>query len=698
MPRASISENVREIEASVVATFLHSQPTGHHAQPSEMLALLAHPGVDAAALEEGLRKWRQLSWFLVDNPDVWQLGISANLTRMHVQAMAQLAESEIDDELRRRIRAVPVLSTADPGVEVHNLPKGPTDVGDDRHLHYLILGPECALEPGRPLPAGVEAYFNEITGPQNPRTYRNNLLALTPEISRLAGLREQVRRWLGWNRIKGGDIFKLLTDLQKRDLPRRQTEADRGLPEAAVAAYNILVAVDELGQVQAQTLRTDSTISGTPFERIKAMLAQDERLLTTTLDPDLILPGSYLEIWREGETAQRVTELMAAFGQFPRLPRLLRPEAFYDTLARGVREGVLVLRLPRADGSARTWWRIPPDDSMLRRPGLEVQPFALAELHNLDTILLSPDHLAEVGLALPVSLSQVQAAFNGASAPRLASPAILTDALRLAVQQGLLMALVAGQAYFRESLPDGILPADLSLLPPPAALHGADLTPQALPAAWSADQTTPRRLSDVLSEQRGYPLPWKLLSEATDSAIGLGLFERDPSSGPWPCSPAAAGQTHFRVVQQIVLTPDMVAAALEYEPGLAPTLRALKERLEEQFTGRAIPEATLLEAVSQTIALGKAALVDYAGSLSSAPNPLAIRVARPAKVLMAEAALSPVEVQQLADSIDRLLTTAPELAFTFRVTLAVEGEAPTADVLAQMNEILNEIRTGWKLG
>jgi len=688
----------REVEAAVVTAFLHSQPAGQRAQPSELLALLAHPGVDPAALEEGLRKWRGFSWFLVEDPTVWQLGTTPNLTHMHVQAMDQLRESEIDDELRRRVRRVPALAVADPGVGVHRLPVSPAEVSDDLKLHYLILGPECALEPGKPLPIAVEAYFNEITGPQNPRTYRNNILALAPEVSRLAGLREQVRRWLGWERIERSDTYKLLTDLQKRELPRRKQEAAHGLPEAVVAAYNILLAVDETGQVRAQALPSAGVVGQTPFERIKTLLAEEERLLVTTLDPELILPGSYLEIWREGETVRRVTDLMAAFGQFPRLPRLLRPAALYDTLARGVREGVLVLRLPRADGSVRTWWHIPPDEGTLRRPEMEVQPAALAQLHNLDATLLAPDRLADLGLAtMPLTLAQVQALFDGTTAPRLASPSVLADALRLAVQQGLLMVIISGQACFRETLPEGPLPAETTLLPAPAPLRGADLTPQALPDAWSAGRTTPRRLAEVLAERRGHPIPWRLLSEGIEDALRLRLFELAPEGGPWPCSPAAADQTIFRVVEDVPLTPDMVAAALEYEAGRASTLRVLKERLEQQFTSQRIPDAKLVSVVEQAVDGGLVTVMDYAGALSEAPNPLSVRVARPAAAMIAETTLSPAELHKLAERVERLLTIAPELGFTFRVSLTAEGERPNREVLARLNGVLDEIREGWKL-
>ena len=40
---------------------------------------------------------------------------------------------------------------------------------------------------------------------------------------------------------------------------------------------------------------------------------------------------------------------------------------------------------------------------------------------------------------------------------------------------------------------------------------------------------------------------------------------------------------------------------------------------------------------------------------------------------------------------------APELAFTFRVSLTAEGDRPIPDVLARLNEVLGEIQEGWEL-
>jgi hypothetical protein len=683
----------REIEQAVIAAFLHSHPPGQRAAPSELLALLAHPQVDPAALEEGLRKWRGLSWFLVEDPQIWRLSTHPNLNHIHVRAMEHLDETDVDTELRRRVRNVPALRDADPGVEVHLLPNTPADVSDNLKLHYLVLGPECAVEPGKPLPSEVVAYFDQVTGPQNPRIYRNNLVAVVPEASHLAGLREQVRRWMGWDRVEQVKEYrKVLTEHQRRELPRRKQEAANNLPEAVVGAYNLLVTVDEAGEARTQTLRH---AEGCAFDRIKATLSEEERILLTTLDPDLLLPGSYLDLWRPEEESKRVENLMAAFGQFPRLPRLLRPEALYDSLRRGVQEGTLVLRLVRGDGSVRTFWRIPPDEETLRRRDLEVQPADHATLHNLDVELLKPGEFEDLWPTPggPVTLEAWRACFDGQRAPHLHTPHVLDEAIRAAVQGDLLMARIGQATYFREPLPDGPLLDALELLPPPEPVRGPDLTAQALPEGWQDRETTANALAGALAARRGYRVPWVLLQEGVGEALRLRLFERAAGSGPWPCSPAAAGEAVFTVPEEIHTTPDAVIAALSYTRTQAPSLRAVKEALEASILGRQIPDERFLSAVQSALECGLLLIEQQRGPLS-----LATRVRCPSRALMAETTLGPAELQTLADSAEQLLATAPVLDFTFRVVLTAEGELLDEETLERLNAVLEDVKAGWRFG
>lgn len=69
----------------------------------------------------------------------------------------------------------------------------------------------------------------------------------------------------------------------------------------------------------------------------------------------------------------------------------------------------------------------------------------------------------------------------------------------------------------------------------------------------------------------------------------------------------------------------------------------------------------------------------------------------PAAALFAEATLDPSALQKLAEQVEELLTIAPELAFTFRVTLSAEGQRPDAETLQRLDDLLAEIQVGWEL-
>src|SRR5262249_47862559 len=56
----------RTVEQGVLATFLHSQPRGKRAETTDLLGLLGYSGVDRISLVEGLKGWRDVSWFLVE--------------------------------------------------------------------------------------------------------------------------------------------------------------------------------------------------------------------------------------------------------------------------------------------------------------------------------------------------------------------------------------------------------------------------------------------------------------------------------------------------------------------------------------------------------------------------------------------------------------------------------------------------------
>lgn len=691
------SLKAREVEQAVLTAFIHSQPRGQKADPPELYALIAHPTIDVAAISEGLQKWRDLSWFLSDEPGVWRLGTEPNLTHMHGRALERiLAKPEmIADELRSRIRAAR-LGDVEDGVIPHNLPDGPKDIGDTSDLHFVILPPECEVELGKPIPTAVEAYFNTTSGPKNRRTYRNAILALAPDRAKLAGLRERVIRLLGWRAVESGEDAKLFSDVQKKDLTRRKREAEDGLAEGVRAAYSVLLAIDEGGAVEAKPLPPGSE---SVFARAKRALVEAERLLATSLDPELFLPGSYLELWGPGERAKKAKDLVAAFGQLPRLPRLLKPQVLQDSLARGVRDGKIVLQVVRADGSVRTLWRVEASTEDLQRAEADVVPAVFAALHDLEPELLLPGRIEGLWLTdgAPLSVERIEGMFDGVHCPRVASPEIIDRAIRAAVQRGLLMARVGGKAYLRQSLPDQPVPPDLELLLPPAPVRGADLGLKELPEAWKEGHTHLGVIAQALSRRRGHAVPWVLLAAGVTEALAARLFEV-VEDGTWPAAPENIERVRLRVVEIVELEPsELVSAATQAVwSATTPTLGKLKAALEAS-KGRALPDDVFRKATEAALARGLFALVDPKKALPTGKSFSDVKVRMPKASLFAEAQLSAKEVQDFAEVVADLKRAAPEMEFTFRVTVSAEGEKPTVEALASLNEMLTKVSSKWRL-
>ncbi len=618
----------REIETAVLATFLHSQPQGKKAETTDLYLLLAHPDVDPMSVEQGLSEWRKHSWFLKEDEDTWALGTAANLTNMHVRAMGRVTEEQISDDLVKRISDAKLGQNSDK-VAVHAFPDSPADVSDTPELHFVIAGPEHAEVPGTDVPSSLKAFFE--------RTYRNSVIVLAPEHSQLTGLRQRIRKILGWENIERSDEINLLTGSQEALLRQRKREDRTGISDAVKSIYKVLIAVDEDGEIAARQLPhgTDS-----PFERVKAFLVDEDRLLETTLDPDLLTPAeSYFELWGDTETAKPVQGLYGMFASLPRLPRLLSRQVFIESLRRGVTEGRIVLRAPRPDGSQRTYWRDAPADEDFWQKDLEIVPIEHAELHELSPELLRPGRLPALwpNENVPVTVPAIREFFNGDDVPKLASDAVFLEAVKETVRSGVLMARSGDKAYLTEVIPDAELTDELELLAPLSPIRGSELSREALPEAWEGGTSSIGKVMQALAKHKGSPIPWQLIVTAINEGLGGNLFKIASGGPSWPCDFDVADKIGLQVSQDSVAPP-----SLPDPPGLSD-------------------------------------------------KPWARQAA---------STLTETEIQDFAKIIGDLTEIAPDIDFQFHIsiTATTEGGQPSSEVLAQINEHLRKIADKLKFG
>jgi hypothetical protein len=153
-------------------------------------------------------------------------------------------------------------------------------------------------------------------------------------------------------------------------------------------AYCIVVTrgVDDVVHAFKVTVETAKPLFQTIKEDPKS------RITDLPLTPGAILPGSTsgFDLWREDEDRRRVKTIVGAFAERPKLPKMLRRKDLLDTVSNGCIQGLYVLSLPRPDGTARTWWRVPIDELELTDDALEAVQNSAATLESLDSSTARP--------------------------------------------------------------------------------------------------------------------------------------------------------------------------------------------------------------------------------------------------------------------------------------------------------------------
>ena len=560
----------REPEQAVCAVFLSSQPIGQKALTPDLVRLIGAAKPDRIELEQALRRWTELSWFLDDTefaadaaagqpaplPKAWRLGNRPNLQQMHHDACANRVTSDaVEMQLLAEVRSTKSLvqGAKTAGARVHLLPDRPRDVEDDGEFHFVVLAPRAVSESGKPSHE-AQRFLDETTAPDRPRVRRNAVVLAAPSRDGLEVVRRRVRAWLGWEEVRAQLEGQPQDAVREAMLANSTAQARRQIPDAVRQAWTIVIAVNAENTVQAFKV----TVGSDP---LFATIAADRRarMPETAINAEALLPGGPYDLWRADEPARRVKDLAGAFAEQPRLPKMVRRREILDTIDRGVRDGLFVAALPRPDGSSRTWWRAPIDEAARGEPALEVVLPDAATLADLDPDVLSPGVLPGLWSGDTVTVAGVVEYFAGGRTvmaqregyeESVAVPACPAAAVEAAVAEAIgrgSLWLLNGPASFQgEPLPAGVLTGAAELRAPLPPLPVQQLMPDALPDAWKTGAATALALSVALARREGHPLPWTVLRGAIDGALATRWLELTPDSGAWPCAPADASKVALR--------------------------------------------------------------------------------------------------------------------------------------------------------
>ena len=526
----------------------------------------------------------------------------------------------------------------------HNLPERPRDIAADGEFHYGVLGPQAASESGKPS-AEAKRFIDETTASDRPRVYRNAIVLAVPSRDGLDAARTRVREHLGWVEVRDQLKDQPIDPIREQMLATETESARRRVPEAIRQAYSVVVTVNENNDIHAfKAVVTGDSL----FTTIKA--DKRARIQETAISSEAMIPGGPYDLWREGEPSRRVKDLVGAFAQFPKLPKMLRPKEILDTVVQGVQQGIWVAQVVRPDRTVRTFWRTAIEEPALEDSGLEVLLPEAATLSEFAPELLGHQQLPGLWSSGEIAVQEVYDYFAGGhivSLPRegyedtlvipKCEPAHVEAAVSQAVEQGLVWLTSGPASILKEPVPAGILSASAILRPPPERIDVDELMAESIPDAWKEKKTNALAVATGLSTKRGVTLPWSTVREAIGAGIRARWIELGSNSASWPCDLAGA--------QHVVLLAPQKGESREEEGGLYKV------------------------------------------------------GARPRGRLHAEAVLEGNGIQDLADQIPEIAKAAVGNEIRFNVRIEFGGEtAPDPEAVERINAMLSEVSEELRLG
>ena len=557
----------REVEGAVVATFLHSQPTGKSAELRQLLVFAGPTKPGKIELLNALRRYAETSWFLDERalkelqdakvshavPLTWRLGPEANLTQVHDQAMRNLGDdagptSIVGARIAKAIEDAKLLrDLTGTDAKAHVLPKSPGDVGDDGSLRLVLLGLEVSGTE-RSLPQVATRYLTEYLI-DRPRVKKNAVIVLVASPENAMAARTAVRRLMAWEQVRDNrGVMASASTARKELLAGYVSDAQKHVPQIIASAYVLAVSMSEKGAIGTVLPGT-----GTLFARLKALGTL--KLKDGPASYMLLQPGS--SAWPAGRDTYPLGYLRGAFAERPGLERFVRASDLEETIRNGCEAGAYVIQARRPDGSFLTAWRERPSDALLGDDSAEVVMTAAATLTRVDPRLVAPissDHAWSPERAL---VTRIVAWFDGTQkvdvdGDKLAVPRAESSVVHAAIAEAVLAGTACLRnptaAFWREALdPEFVGQLDgAEVVGPPTPIPASSVLRGAMPDAWVSDGdrwlATAASLRAGMETLVGYALPWVTVKSAITDALAARAI--DLIDG-WPCTQEHASVARF---------------------------------------------------------------------------------------------------------------------------------------------------------
>jgi predicted AAA+ superfamily ATPase len=340
------------------------------------------PGESPAVFGDALRRLGTAATYLYQDGVRYWYSTQPTVTKLAEDRAEQLKRDPdaVAQELDKRGR-FDLRKTGD-FHRVHPLPQSGQDVPDDMDARLIVLGIEhpYSKEKGNAAERASKAIF-ESRG-NTPRLFRNTLVFLAVDQTRLQDLEEAVRRYIAWDSILAEKEELNLDPHQVKQAEAQQKSADGAVTGRLPEAYQwLLVPVQESPQAALEWQGIRLTGSDALAVRASKKLRNDELLVTGLAGTRLRMELDRVPLWRGDSVA--IKQLAEDFARYLYLPRLTGP----GVLIGAIRDG-LGLLLWRQESFA---YADSFDEAANRYRGLRSGQLVALSEENLTGLLVHPD-------------------------------------------------------------------------------------------------------------------------------------------------------------------------------------------------------------------------------------------------------------------------------------------------------------------
>ena len=324
------------------AIYLGSAPTADAAQRGiedrRVKLGCVMPGESPAVFGDALRRLAGAATYLYqDGPRYWY-STQPTVTKLAEDRAEQLKRDpdKVVQELGVRLRAD--LRGTGEFKRIHALPRSGQDVPDDRDARLVVLGIDtpCSRERGNPAETAAKAIL-ESRG-SVPRIYRNALVFLAVDKTRLQDLDEAVRRYLAWESILGEREPLDLSPHQVKQAEIQKEAASSAVTARLPEAYQwLLVPSQTTPDAPIKWLAMRLSGQDSLAARASKKLKGDELLVTDFAATRLRMELDRVPLWRGDHVS--IKQIVEDFARYLYLPRVCDP----TVLLRAISDGAALL-------------------------------------------------------------------------------------------------------------------------------------------------------------------------------------------------------------------------------------------------------------------------------------------------------------------------------------------------------------------